>query len=121
RDDGNFSQVPQLSVPFVVCKDKRLVLLYWSTGGGAELMSSERGNTRVRRPNLTVKEVPCIKGAVPQKFVRRTVEGIGAGFRQHGDLPSGGVAELRRVHVGDDVEFPHRLNPQHLSADASRR
>src|SRR5207244_12735422 len=91
-----------------------------STGRSTKLIPPERGNARVRRPGLTIKEVPGIEGAVAQKLVRRAVEGIGARLRHDADLSAGTVAELRPVHVRNDIEFPHCLDPEQLSTDAAR-
>src|SRR5439155_1463148 len=102
-DNGNFRQVPHLTKTFIVSKNEGLVLLDGATGRSTKLISPERGDARVRRPNLTVKEVPGIEGAVAQKLVPRAVEGIGAGLRHDADLSPGTVAELRRVHVRNDV------------------
>src|SRR5207237_7309314 len=88
--------------------------------GATELIAPEGRDTRVRRPNLAIEEIACIESAVAQELVRRAVEGIGAGLRHDADLSTGAVAELGGVHIGHDVEFPDRLNPEQLSADAPR-
>src|SRR5207247_5396430 len=118
-DNGDFAQVPLLTEPFVVSKNERLVFLYGSTRRATELISPEGRDARVIRPGLAVKEASCIEGTVAQKLVCRAVEGIGAGLRHDADLSTRPVAELGRVHVGNDVEFTHCLNTQQLSAHAA--
>ena len=118
-NNGDFGQIPLLTETFVVSKYECLVLLYGPTRRATELVSSERRDARICRPNLAVKEVPRIEGAVAQELVPGAVECIRAGLRHDSDLPTGPVAELGRVHIGNDVEFPHRFNAQQLSAHAS--
>src|SRR5262249_5872303 len=106
------SQIPLLAEAFVVSKNECLVLLYRSTRRAAELISSERRDAGIGRLNLPIKEVPRIQGAVAQKLVCGAVEVIGTGLRRDADLPAGAVAELGCINIGDDVEFPHRLDAE---------
>ena len=46
---------------------------------------------------------------------------IGAGLRDHADLPAGPLAVFGRIRIAEHIELPDRVNTQQLAADSSRR
>src|SRR5205823_14442144 len=46
---------------------------------------------------------------------------IGAGLRDHADLPAGALAVFGRIGIAEYIELPDGVNAQQLAADSSRR
>src|SRR5262245_61415992 len=46
---------------------------------------------------------------------------IGAGLRDHADLPASALAVFGRIGISEHIELPDRVNAQKLAADSSRR
>src|SRR2546427_12317091 len=46
---------------------------------------------------------------------------IGAGLRDHADLPAGALAVFGRIGIAEYIELPDGVNAQQLAADSSGR
>src|SRR5271155_4455398 len=87
-----------LTLGFVVCKEERLVLLYWSTQRSAKLVQVELFFGRSEK-------ALGIEIGVAEVLIERSVQLVGARFcgNQHGRTRARTV--FRRVVIGQNLEF----------------
>ena len=114
--EGHGGLVQILTEALVIGEHEGLVLQDWSAGRGAKLIPLKR-----RRGRTRIEVVGGVQGVVAQKLEHRPVRLIRAGLRHDADLAPGLLAVLGAVGVPQDVEFPHRVDAQHLPAGAARR
>ncbi len=56
------------------------------------------------------EEVACVEHIVPDEFIRRTVELVGAGAGDQVHNRAGGFTHFRRRHIGDHAELRNRFH-----------
>src|SRR5262249_46300314 len=118
---GDVTESQRMPEPFVVTEEEHLVFFNWSAQRTAKLIAPEWRDSRVAWLGLLVKEVSRIEGAVSQEFESCAMQLIGAGLRDHADLPAGALAVFGRIGIAEHVELPDGVNAQQLAADSSRR
>src|SRR5579864_3617995 len=89
------------TLPLVIHKEKRLVLLNRTAKAPAELVLFVRRSGR--RPHI--EEVFGIEDIIPDKFEHAAMESIGAGLGNHIDDPARLTSEFRAVRSLVDVKF----------------
>src|SRR5262249_43630929 len=124
---SGFNKVNAIAKPvsFVASEEEAFVLHDRAAHRTSELIHPQWKLGVASRPHA-IEKVPRIQLVVPEKFERRTVEGIAAGLRNNANLASATCAEFGTIGIGFDtkllnvfeaaLQFERR---RHLSADHS--
>ena len=113
RNEGDVGDAEILAVAFVVGEEKELVFFDRTTEGGAVVVALELGDAGL------VEVVAGVEEAVAKELVDVTVELVGAGGGDDGDLRAIALAVGSGVGVGDDVEFANAVDAEELAGGAA--
>src|SRR6202042_3949443 len=103
-----------LAKPFIVGEHKGLIPPDWPSQSSPELIPLKPGNGR------RIEEIACVENAIPQEFVQRAMEQVGAGLGDDQDLRSRTLAVPGVIGVSQHVELPHRVDAKKFLAGSTR-
>src|ERR1700722_3343228 len=104
-----------LAVAFIVTEQEQLVFLDGTAQSAAEHIALKLRNRAL------IEEVARVQVAIAEELIDAPAHLVGAGGGDDADLRPWTLSVFSPVGVRDNVELPHRVYAQKLSAGPARR